>query len=1362
MAGGIPLPPTSKQESGIPLPPSQASGIPLPPPRQPAQAKPYEAPGWNKAFHHGLDAAGSAWNTVTRPFQAITGVTGRANPVDQALTLHHSGTALESVGNALPSTQLPAVFGAIGADLATDRKGTNTADYFKRVSHGDFTGAVDEYYPTSAPELQRLENAHVPVLSAVAHQARNHPIVTGLATTAGQFGMPNIEGHLVRSMEKAAGSAANAVGHQAQRAGNAFVQSKAGQTAPGKAVVQGARAVGKAADTLKEATAKNFGTPAYSLKKALPKNAILQAVGENQGMRYLNAPRVAQHEALKRTKYAFRPEHQTSVTPGLKPQKIGTGSSLEEQKMAVDHYQAREYRLAYNQAPEQIRKAATQMNISWDRYKQNPANHQQILDANMGRVPMDAQKQPIWKAMDVRFAPQDFIKREANVAGIPVSEHNEVYNTARNQFFSKYEPDLSKLDPKAGVRVARMSHSMRRVINETTERLKATDPALLPTQKIGYFPSRNLLEDQAPQEAQGAVNANRRGSAIRTPYDRGSRYGSVAHMREAGMDPFEGLTPEDALRDDLQRKWTNIHATNAFNTLGSLPDRWGGNIKDTQEYIDPKTKQSIHYEEAKLRAKHDIVQDSLKAATAQRGDTLNPKTNMPSHFPSQIPNVEVAKAQALGAHEEMKRQEGMQQRLIDQGTRFVDRSANAAVRQEDAAEKMGGQLDTHLQGIKAAPYETAEGARQALDDGAQNFSDRTDQLSSGKTQKDFSRAFDRVQAGQRRGVGSAINKSQKITQKGTQRITRDVDRFQQIQKNLHAYSIDATQSERKRLETIASKYAVAGNNRFRQAVTKYYVAAYDTKYKQQFLNLAKSLRAELSQDGENAVADRVESQYRVKDPNYINGLRLKEAGINIPGVDADSRIAKDAYDFFVENNVPRQAAGEIGSFMTQLDQAGKMNVVYNPIIHGVFNLGSTYMGRTRDFVGLAKAMPMLLGTMIGHEKAFDAWKASKARTFELMAVENAYQPGGFSELLPYFSDKEAERDPTGRITNYKTAPKGSDSYSAMRRAVTRKSELPRGQQVRQFIDTIAEWNSRVVFDRFEPWYAANLFEHESKRLGSTALAARSVRDAMGTDLITPFEKKHVTPYFWFYPWFKTITRFAIATGIHDPSWWNAPLQGARVEREGEGAGEIRVGNNPYMYVTKSKHGGFDTHTLPLPQRILNSVATLALGHDDPRNKSIDRFGPLMGTVEGHIAPIVSTPLHFAEEVAAHGRTPDYNNPVDPNASPLGMAAGAGAHLLGSYLSAPGQVEELGKDIVTDPLGTPGYVANHALGIQSGYRLPGDNIGGGVKGSPANLINSLRARMDEHSPNGRYPDASQYAQSKAQLEQLYTQYPQARR
>lgn len=1334
-----------------------------PTPAAQPKGKPYQAPGWDVNLHRGLDAIGHAWDTVTKPARTIMGVTNQANPAIQGLPkMHNAGTALEQVGDWLPSTVIPTALGAVASDLADTKgaPGAHAKAWTDHMLHGDAVGATRAYYPTSGEELERLDKTGAPVISQVAHQLRNHPIVTGALTTAAQFAAPNVDAAVGRMVGGGAKSLARPVMSGGSHLANAIASHPLAQTQAGQAAGRGINAVRQAGANTRETIAKNFGSPAHNLKKALPQTPTAQAAGENQAMRFLNAQRIAMHEANSRTQHAFKPEHQTNITPGLTPQKVGTGSSLEEQKSAVDFYQAREHRLAFDREPEPVRNAAAKMNEAWEKYKADPANEKQIEAANMGRIPRDPQGKPIWASMDVRFAPDDFVNREANVSGLPRDQHTDIYDAARSQFLSKYEPDLSKLDPKSAVRVARMSHGIRNVVNETTDRLKSTDPKLLPKEKTAYFPSRNLLEDTEQEEAHSPQSATRGGSTVRTPYDRSSRYGSVAQMREAGLEPFEGLTPEDALRDDLQRKWTNIHSTNAFNTLGSMRDRWGNDLVSRQEYLDPKTKNQVDYATARDLAKNDIVKQSLEGAAAHRGDQFNPNTGLPSHFPSRIPNADIAKSQAIQAHKEMKRGEGLQQQLGEQGTRFVDQAANAAVNQEGAADALGQQVDTNMQGVKAAPYQAAEQARQAMDQGAAKMGEKLDGL--GNTSRSLSRAFDQVQNAERRGVGSAIGKAQKATESGTRKITRDVERFQQIQKNLHAYSIDASQAERKKLEGIASKYATAGNDRFREAVTKYYVSAYDTKYRQQYLNLAKSLRAELSQDGENAVTKRVEDNYRVKDPNYINAQRLKEAGINIPGVGPDQRIAKDAYDFFVENNVPRKESGDYSRFMSNLDNFGRMGVIYNPIIHGVFNLGSTYIGRTRDAAGLAKAMPMLLGTMANNDKAFNAWKASKAQTLALMRAENAYQPGGFSEMLPYFTEKEEERDPTGRITGFKTAGKGSDSYSAMRRSVTRKDALPRGQQVRQLMDNMAEWNSRVVFDRFEPWYAVNLFEHETKRLGSTALAARSVRDAMGTDLITPFEKQHITPHFWFYPWFKTITRFAVATGIHDPSWWNAPLQGTRVERENSGAGDIRVGNNPYMWVTPGKGGGFDTHTLPLPQRILNSLATLALGSPDTRDHSIDRFSPAISTLTGHLAPVESSTLDFANEVASHGKTPDYANPVDPDASLPQMAVQAGGHVLSKYTSPIEQLKNFGSQVQKDPLGTPGHLLGHALGINNGYRLPGDNVGGGIKGSPYSVINSLRARMAEHAPNGRYPNPGEYASAQAQLKQLYARYPEASR
>jgi hypothetical protein len=632
-----------------------------------------------------------------------------------------------------------------------------------------------------------------------------------------------------------------------------------------------------------------------------------------------------------------------------------------------------------------------------------------------------------------------------------------------------------------------------------------------------------------------------------------------------------------------------------------------------------------------------------------------------------------------------------------------------------------------------------------------------------KTPDTLGRAFYRIQNQIKRRVGVSTEKNRKVISGRTVKMTSDLQKYRQRMRVLHEYSIDASQVERKHLESIARKHMISSRERFNRAVARYYIGAYDQARKKQFLQLARNLRAEMSADSP-AVADRVENQFRLQDPHYINGTALAKAGINIPGVGPDTRISKDAFAFFTENQVPAQEANDFSRVMQSLDTFGRMGVVYDPIIHGVFNLGMTYIGRTRDVAGLAAALPMLLATMAGGDGAFKAWEAANARDIELMQYENAWQPGGFSEQLPYFMPREEERDPTGIIRRYKPAKDASQNYSAMRRSVSRSEELPTEQKIMKLFDSFAEWNSHVVFDRFEKWYATKIFQHETKRLGSTALAARSVRDAMGTDLITPFEHKLMNhPLgFWFYPWFKTIVRFAIATGIHDPMWWDAPVQGFRVQRENEGFKKGRVGSNPYTFVTKHPGGGFDRHTVLLPQRILNALASIVESPADERDQSIGRFSPLLDTMESHLKPASSVLVGLLNEISSYGKSPKYTQPLAPDDPLVQMPLDLAKNYLGKYLSPIKDAATRIQNTERNPAGALSEALQWVTQSKESYAMPGDEIGGPRKHSPYDRFNKKRyeyqLKMRAYAPGARHENAHKYRRELHKLNLLYGRYP----
>jgi len=1616
------------------------------------------------AFNQGLNAVtgaiGNAFNAYQRLERPIDALSYRAVPRTPKAQ-HLAGTALEQIGSWMPWTVAASAAGALGSDLASSNPTAQySADWTQRMLHGDAVGATDEYFPTSAAELKRLDQSGVPVVSQIAHQARNHPKITGALTTLAMLGSPNLEGHIVDAMRIAGQRAAPVIARNAGRAGRATWRATGLPGTPvGNAAEGAARKVGHYGNVVKEAARRSFGTPAIDLLNTVPNNPEARNSVQNKGMAFLHAQGSARSTAANATKYAFRPRHRATADAVGPGRWVGGGSSPEEAAIAIHLRQNLAFHEAFDTAPQPIQDAATAMNASWEKFKANPANEKQIADAYMAELPRDATGKPIWSAMDISFAPDEFIEREANVKGIPEAQHGAVYTAARNQFLAlqgqaQLDAAIARLSPASQVNVARMAGGIKKGYEDYEAAAKATDPSLLPNERVGYFPAYDTLEETPEQAAERAAPTGSRGAkSMSRPYRRHAKYGSISQMQAAGLDPFSGLSPVDAMYRDLAKKYGDVHKARAFATLGAQVGHRGETLLNRQEYRDPETGETLDYAEAHRRAKQRFLDRSRKAAAANMGYDLDPRTMRPTILPARIENPASAKARLEEATREAKGQQKLQNQLGTEGTRAVDATVKDSLKKEDAAEKLGEKVDAHGNAIKAAHYEQTETTRQAweqqrdrtktaiatararlaaspnstalqaqikglekhlarLEDalsggdayqaplygpeeapsvgklgqaldktksqiaaltsesetliaaiqahlksgdlrGVETLEQRLEKIDqeltkygegdrgkapiygpegespSGKmeesnafryqsssadqieqshmrggtyitlgepggndlysaagkknlvriifepknplyvslhvgealgilvgpeeaariyrsansdskafvaevskltgtspqgnssamdallghiakekgydaivarggekaafvlepaivrtpktrsaarkteaqlTQENLAKGVTRAQDSAKGKVGRAAEKARKVISGRSVRTSSDVAKFTQRLKDLHKASIGLSQDARHRLEAIARKYADAGNNRYLELKLREQLARMDTATLAKFKAKVEEIQA-LANEDEGQVASIVKDEYKagnpnsgyqVRDPHYRNAQDLKAIIGNIPNLDPDHRIARDAYDFFVHNQMPPRVASEFAKMMSQLDSVGKMGVVYYPVQHAGWNLGMHYIAKTRDLIGWVTALPMLIKTGLRFDKQWDAWTQEKAATLDRLKETGVLQEGGFLEPPEFARKPTAQRDSEGRIIGYDTAKSAEERSSSMQRMVTRTSELPGAQQIQKILEMLGRFNSKIVFDRFEKWYSAKLYEHEIAKGSPPPIAARAVRNAFSTDLITPFEKSTFQHIAWFYPWVKTVLPFAIAVGIHDPTWWNAFVQGARVEREGEGAGDMRR-SSPFTYVGKDPRGGFDTFTPSLPQRILEIPANMLI--KTPGESNIDRYEPGFNFLDTHLNPLAGTALGAAEEVGTRGKTPGYSQPFDPNAGPLQAAGQVGAHLLGGYINPAKQAADFTKEVVKDPGGFIGDILSHLAVLNKGYRLQGDNVGGEAPGSPAARYWAGYDKIDRtfkpFAPGAKHENAAVYARKQAALERLYQRYPMMR-
>ena len=1316
-------------------------------------------------------------------------VGGAMNAIGNNPVGHMAGTALGKIGNAL-TTSL-SLGGAMVNDVAHDtglryrwthpfemnlnlnpqarspKIGPRSQEVVNEVLHGNFDEMNQRHFPTSDASLRDLESAGIPGVTQVAHFIREHPILANLPITAVMtLAAPGAEARLPSLLVDAAKFAGKGAARGAAAAGSRFAASRLGQTPVGQHVVNAGSAVAHTLGHIPHALNRSIGDPTATLRRAVVPDAPQQAAARRQTMAVRNADRRGAYEGRSRTQSTFRP---------------GGAQPLDAEKtQAIDLYQTQGHANQFAQAPPEVQAAAKNLTQAWDQVKQTPEMVQRLHATMYGRIPPTGTR-----SLDVHFAPDEWVDRELNAAGVPANLHDAVKQAARNyHVLSRYMPQVA---PASAQRVGAVAKNLKHERDTVDQELLATHPDLLKNQKTAYFPMRDILEDQSTGPTTKAMGGPK-GGIISKRHEQKSNYATVAQLRDAGYEPFEGLSPEEAFSRDLSDKYKSIYATKAFHTIGQIPEVTGGTLLEGEHFVDPHTGQRITFEEAQKLAKIDRDIQAASSAAANLGVKLHSNRLVPEHFPNQIASPEAAKARALQLLDEEKKATKLVGNVNKSGTKLEDIAQRGAAKQEGAAGQLGAAINPDLEAMQGSGYERTANERQALGKAKEAIPGAVEAAGnkvSGlpleknearkvlQTHKDLSNAYDRAMSGATREIGSGAAAQQKALAKGSRRVQTSVDKYQKLQKRLSAYTVGATARQKAQLTGLAQKYASGLNQRLNDAVTKYYVSAYDSRRMDEWRKAMKAAKAEMNTaDGADAIMQRVmkdvsDGGYRQTSKLYVNASELQKLGINIPGVGPDRRIATDAYKFFEENQVPRQYITPLAEMMGTINNFARSSFVSNWTIHGIFNLGANYIARTKDIAGLANAMPMLLGQTlpegvqkaIGADKAWEDWEQQHARTFQILQAENGWTPGAYRDELPYFKPKEEVRGPNGEIVDYK---KPAGQTSAVKRANTSYSELGLKDKIQKAVEAFSDWNSKIVFDRFEKWYAVNTFEREAQRLGSTAMAADSVRDTLGTDLITQAEKQAISKGFWFYPWWKTITKFAVATGIHNPETWNSAVQAAQSEREGEGAGDLRV-SNPLTIVRRNGQG-YDTYTVTNPYvSSLNAMATAFTGPSNPNTASIERFKPLMNQVTGHFNPYSRLAYEAGNEITQGRYTPGYEQLVDPNASLPQMGAQLAGNALGKAVYPLQEGESFANKTGQQGLGAAiGEGLMSMAGVRHGFQLKGDTTQGHTPGSPednfSRQLTQIRNRLEMYRTGGKISNPEAYSQEQKALELLYKQFP----
>lgn len=379
------------------------------------------------------------------------------------------------------------------------------------------------------------------------------------------------------------------------------------------------------------------------------------------------------------------------------------------------------------------------------------------------------------------------------------------------------------------------------------------------------------------------------------------------------------------------------------------------------------------------------------------------------------------------------------------------------------------------------------------------------------------------------------------------------------------------------------------------------------------------------------------------------------------------------------DHAPGAAADAASEAMAELNFLARAGMYTNPAIHPLGNQGMLYAMETGDWKGWLDHAHVLLtgldpalsadlltaGPKAGNvlpnllvkgarSLATYGWRHTARQMAEYASeLEIAKRLHVYDETPPMGYDMpESDRAPqydeqTGKLRGFSTPSRRDEQPAYLENVPIDRLPLP--LRAKRLYRGFAAWNHKIVWETSEPLLAARWIRHFLNRGMDEAAAADAARDRLGSDKMTNWwrGRAKTSPPLLFPRWTRTVLWASMHLGLLHPATWNAPLQGTRVQREGEGAGDIPTGANPFAVALPDgtdANTGQAQFTMIAPHNPLGSTENMLAG---------SAFGdPRYGGIAGHLMP---------GWAYAAGRL----LPVPRLAE--GLAATAGTGLTGRYL-----------------------------------------------------------------------------------------------
>lgn len=294
--------------------------------------------------------------------------------------------------------------------------------------------------------------------------------------------------------------------------------------------------------------------------------------------------------------------------------------------------------------------------------------------------------------------------------------------------------------------------------------------------------------------------------------------------------------------------------------------------------------------------------------------------------------------------------------------------------------------------------------------------------------------------------------------------------------------------------------------------------------------------------------------------------------------------------------------GPNGTFWRGGQNLLRQGVVANPMVHGLWNLGTQFLasgGSLRDLAIMFADAVKQFGAHVASGKPWAEF-TPEGGAFDLARQEGAITARG--------------------------APKTIGGHSATALLAKPWRELGMADKLGKAAALASEWNQNIVFEMMEPIYASALMRSFLRKGMSKAAASNAVRRALGdyANVSNLGVDAMLNKVFFFYPWLKTILPFWLKTTATHPQYVNSYYRGTQTVNELSGDPNAWSGNEtPFAHYVGMQNGRPEYFTPTTPMNVTSELADIAQGFSTTnvpewtrgvRRLVLDRLSPIARSV----------------------------------------------------------------------------------------------------------------------------------------------------